>query len=292
METTYTRKCPKCDGEIHHKSKYSRNQSEKGNKICQSCSAKSRISRFGNNKGFLRWAQKGFGAGNNNPFYGKRHSVESKKMMSENANRDFLQTPEYKQKVSENTRGEKNPMYGVSVYERWIAKYGQDRADELRGQWIEKQRANSIGKNNPMYGKPSPQGSGNGWSGWYNGVFFRSLKELTYMVGLDKDGMKWEPAANIKIGYLNWDGAERTYQPDFLVNDKYLVEIKPTRLRSSKIVKLKQAAAELYCDKAGLTYCMIDPIVLSDYEIKLLRSSGAVIFTDRYEQKFLERYNK
>jgi hypothetical protein len=33
-----------------------------------------------------------------------------------------------------------------------------------------------------MYGKPSPQGSGNGWSGWYKGKYFRSIMELSFIV--------------------------------------------------------------------------------------------------------------
>lgn len=94
----------------------------------------------------------------------------------------------------------------------------------------------------------------------------------------------------VKIKYINWDGAERTYCPDFLVEGKYLIEIKPTRLRSSKIVQLKQKAAESYCLDKGWTYDIIDPIVLSDDEIRELHKSGVVKFTNRYEQKFLGRY--
>ena len=43
----------------------------------------------------------------------------------------------------------------------------------------------SKGKNNPMYGKPSPQGSGNGWSGWYKGIYFRSLLYSSFMSSID-----------------------------------------------------------------------------------------------------------
>ncbi|MBR4316812.1 MAG: hypothetical protein IKP65_07630 [Alphaproteobacteria bacterium] len=43
---------------------------------------------------------------------------------------------------------------------------------ELKKKYSEK----SKGKNNPMYGKPAPKGSGNGVSGWYKGWFFRSLR--------------------------------------------------------------------------------------------------------------------
>lgn len=112
---------------------------------------------------------------------------------------------------------------------------------------------------------------------------------MTYMVTNDEHGVQWTTAEHIKIKYVNWDGAERTYCPDFLVENNRLVEIKPIRLRSSKLVQLKQKAAEAYCASRGLVYEIIDPGVLSDEKVKALYDSGDVRFTDRYKQKFLER---
>ena len=40
-----------------------------------------------------------------------------------------------------------------------------------------------------MYGRFSPRGSGNGWSGWYKEWYFRSLLELSYMINETKFNM-------------------------------------------------------------------------------------------------------
>ena len=79
-----------------------------------------------------------------------------------------------------------------------------------------------------MYGKPSPQGSGNGWSGWYKGWYFRSLLELSYMIlVIERFNISWSNGEKIKITYKNFSGINRNYFPDFLLNNKYIIEIKP-----------------------------------------------------------------
>ena len=67
-----------------------------------------------------------------------------------------------------------------------------------------------------MFGRPTPQGSGNGWKGWYKGWFFRSLKELSYVVNvLEPNGDIWESAENIKIPYVNYPSHKgRGFQPN------------------------------------------------------------------------------
>lgn len=285
----YTRICPKCGDEITHRNKYARNQCEKSGRHCQSCAAKDRIEKFGNNDAFLKFTKPGYGSGKANPFFGKAHSDETKCKFK---NRDLSYRKEawYKEIMSQAVAGQKNPMYGKSVYDVWVVKYGCEKAKELLEEWKKKQSINSTGENNPMYGKPTPQGSGNGWSGWYNGVYFRSLRELSYMVGLDEAGIEWSSAERVRIKYVNWDGVERTYCPDFLVQKHLLVEIKPTRLRSSKTAQLKQQAAELYCNANDLKYEIIDPGPLPAERVKILRNVGSVKFIDRYEKLFKERY--
>ncbi len=53
----------------------------------------------------------------------------------------------------------------------------------------EKHRQNAIGEGNNMYGRPSPQGSGNGWSGWYKERYFRSLRELMFLIYAERFGL-------------------------------------------------------------------------------------------------------
>ena len=283
----YVRKRPVCGEEVCHKSKRSLVQC--AGRPCGSCASKARIKQHGNNAGFLRYCQKGCNVGKDNPFYGKKHSEETKEKFK---SRDLSYRKEdwYREMMSVVTSGVGNPMYGISCYDVWLRKYGKEKADVLMRELKEKRRQQCTGAGNPMYGRPSPQGSGNGWSGWYNGVFFRSLRELSYIVGLDKQHVAWKAAESIKIKYTNWDGKEKIYRPDFLVEGK-IVEIKPTRLQSSKVVQLKEQAAKVYCAERGLLYEIIDPLILSGDEIKFLRQSGIVKFTDRYEKMYLEKYS-
>ncbi len=285
----YIRKCPGCKSEVMHTSERSRDQCESEQRLCRSCGAKQRIKKFGNNEKFLAHTEKGCHTGEENPFYGKKHSEETRRKFKIR-DTSYRKESWYRDLMSQAMGGSKNPMFGKSVYETWIETHGVKIANELLAKWKKKQSVNSSGSRNPMYGKPAPQGSGNGWSGWYREFFFRSLKELSYIVDLDKKRITWTTAENIRIKYVSWDGVERNYLPDFVVGN-LLIEIKPTRLMSSKIVMLKQAAAEHYCAENSMIYSVIDPVVLSHEEIKTLRLTKVIRFTDRYEKLFMEKYN-
>jgi len=146
----------------------------------------------------------------------------------------------------------------------------------------------TSGKNNPMYGKPSPQGSGNGWSGWYKGWFFRSLMELSFMINvIERFNFKWESAENkkYKIEYKDWNNNERTYYADFILNEKYMIEIKPMKLHNSKSIILKKNAAIDFCKKNNLKYKLIDPI-------KILSKKDLINMIEIKDLKFLEKYKE
>ena len=233
--------------------------------------------------------------GENNPFYGKKHKKESidKFIKSNEKNLSKYKTEEFKEKMSVVTSGKNNGMYGKSVYSVWVEKYGEKIADIKMQEYKLKQSKNNSGKNNPMYGKPSPNGSGNGWSGWYRGLFFKSLKELSFILTLEKRNIKLESAEKkkFKIEYVDWDGKIKNYFPDFYIEEtNTVVEIKPTHLFKSKTVVCKQEAAEKYCLQNSLNYEIIDPIRLKDKDIFDIYNSGLIKFIDRYEIKFKEKY--
>ena len=148
------------------------------------------------------------------------------------------------------------------------------------------------GKNNPMYGKPSPQGSGNGWSGWYEGHFFRSLLELSYLKYLIDNNINFESAekAHHKIKY-QIDENDRTYYPDFyLIDSKTYIEVKPKSLINAFQNVLKFTAA---INKHGEAFKIItdeEITKLSIEEIKELYKNNRLKFIDRYELKFKEKY--
>lgn len=193
----YIRKCPKCNKDIEHKRKSSRNQCDKQKRLCKSCGFENRNQDFMKTAAYKQKMSCSC-CGENNGFYGKKHSEQTKEKFKKRDLR-YRQEEWYKQLMSKSVSGSNNPMYGVSVYDVWLKKYGKEQADILQEELKQKRRIQCSGAGNPMYGKPSPQGSGNGWSGWYNGVFFRSLKELAYMVENDKQGVEWITTRRLKL---------------------------------------------------------------------------------------------
>lgn len=168
-----------------------------------------------------------------------------------------------------------------------IDLHGKEKAELIRS------KLGSKGEKNGMFGKPSPQGSGNGWSGWYKGWYFRSLRELSFMINyIERFNFKWQTLENKKhaIPYINYEGTKRNYFPDFLLNDKYIIEIKPKKLWSSIDVLSKSNAAELYCSSKSLKYKIIDPKVVSSQKILDLHEDGKIKFLPKYEEKFKLKY--
>jgi len=226
-------------------------------------------------------------SGENNPFYGKKHTEEAKKKFSE--------TMFKKGKLSRGItfkKGHVNPN-PRPIYDIWLEKYGVDEADRRKAVWSQKLSIKKKGKNNNMYGKPSPQGAGNGWSGWYKGWFFRSLRELSYMINvIEKENLMWvsTETKEFAIPYINYDGTNRNYFADFLVDGNRLVEIKPKRLHSTPQVLIKKKAAERFCLKKGWTYELIEPDILTKEEILILHNNEVVKFLPRYEEKLKEKY--
>ena len=147
-----------------------------------------------------------------------------------------------------------------------------------------------TGKNNPMYGKPSPLGSGNGWSGWYKEWYFRSIKELSYVIlVIEKNGWEWISAEKgLSIKYINYEGTPRTYRADFLIENKILIEVKPKKLMGTINNKLKEKAAIEFCENNGYEYRIVDVKSLSKEQIISLYDSGKIKFIKRYEEKMKE----
>lgn len=94
--------------------------------------------------------------GENNPFYGKHHTEETKRKLSE-ANKGKTRSEEVKKRLSEMNRGEKNHFFGKT------------HTVEAR----QKMSLKRVGKNNPQYNKP-----------WYN----NGEKEAHYFEGEQPEG--------------------------------------------------------------------------------------------------------
>lgn len=296
------RKCPECNTLLTYKSKSSFYAAIKNNSICKKCSGKKRrgisnydiwLKKYGKkeadrrNKQFSEKRSK-CQSGENNSFFNKTHSIETKQTIA-NHNKGKKLSKKTKAKISNKTAGKNNPMYGKSYYDIWVTKYGKKEADILLEKKKAKHRKSSAGKNNPMYNKPSPNGSGNGYKGRYKGLFFRSLRELSFMIKCDEFGIIYKPAENISIKY-KFKNKDRTYRPDFLIKN-CLIEIKPAKIQKSQIALLKAEAAKNYCISRNLRYKVVDPTIDAGAILQNLKNQN-IEFISNYLERFNAYYEK
>ncbi len=254
----YVRICPSCGNEISHTSKYNRNAHEKKKTPCRTCSCKLRYEKYGSHIDVINKEVK-LGK-RKNGFQDKKHTVESKEIMSQSHlnNVEPYQTQEFRNKMSIISSGENNPMYDRKIYDIWVEKYGIEEANKREIIRREKLSIRFSGINNPMYGKESPKKSGNGVSGWYKEFYFRSLHELQFILICERFRLTIKSVEKIRIKYISYTGNERTYSPDYIVCDKYLVEVKPLRLHNTPLNKLKFAAGRKYSNENNLKFKVLD----------------------------------
>jgi hypothetical protein len=274
-----------------YKSKYNRNASEKKNKVCARCAAIKRTQTYGSP--IIKLNKEVSDGIRLNGFANKKHKIESIEKMKK-SDKSYTQTPLFKRKCKV-FRGTENGMFGKSFYDIWVAKFGIEVANQKLLEHKDRLSKLAIGEKNSMYGKPTPNGSGNGWSGWYKGWFFRSLLELSYMINvIERFNLKWQSAekSEYRIKYMGLGGQNRTYMCDFVIANKYLVEIKPKALHNSKIVKSKSNSAIQFCKNNGLKYKITECRKLTHKELKFLIDNKKIILTERYKVKYDEQYKK
>lgn len=298
--TAFFRNCPQCSKILYYSNKGTRDLLIRRNSTCSSCSRKN---TYKENPSYLEEVRKRMHkfhkSGTENQFYGKKHTKESIEKMKIYQNSDIkkqkFKDPKVIENMSRATSGKNNPRYGSkNNYELWIEKYGKDVADQKLTELKEKQSKNNSGVNNPMYGKPSPSGSGAGIQGWYKDWFFRSLHELWYMINvIGKNNWSWLSAEtkDMAIPYTNWEGKQKNYFPDFLINGTILIEIKPKNLHKSQAVQDKANAAKQYCLLKGWEYRLESSGKFTQEEIDKLYTSGDIKFTEKSLEKYLN-YNK
>jgi len=226
--------------------------------------------------------------GKGRPFLGKKHTTDSLKIIKEKRNlrdKSIYTNDEFKKKISDATKGKGNAMFGKTVYGRWVALYGVNKASELNIIKNAKISVATKGEKNPMFGRPSPMGSGVGWKGYYKDLYFRSLRELSYLIYLFDNNIEFISAESLSVPYKSWNGSNRTYRPDFiLTKDRHVVEIKPSKLFNTPINLLKKEALMLWCDVNNYTCSIID-VPISTGRIKDLFISGKINFDARYLAK-------
>lgn len=196
-----------------------------------------------------------------------------------------------RQKLSEKNSGVNNPNFGGKhshgfrdnpLSGPWEQRFGKEEADR-RKRAVSKRL---IGSGNPMYGRPSPKGGGAGWSGWLEGEYFRSLLELSFMLHLKKSNINYKSAETKDYLVTFKDGdVNKTYHPDFVLDDGRIIEVKPFKLVSTLLNTLKfKAAIERFGDKFSVVtekdFERIEPKNLIQYV-----DSKQIVLIDRYMEK-------
>jgi len=149
-------------------------------------------------------------------------------------------------------------------------------------------RRSYAGEGNPMFGRPSPQGSGNGWSGWYRGFFFRSILELSFMKSLFDRNVRFE-SGELKKHRITYEteGRKRNYFPDFFLPDTgEYIEVKPSKLIGIKSNLSKfEAARSLFGEKFKVvTESEVERLGVRD--LSKMITDGDLKWMQRYQTKW------
>lgn len=125
------------------------------------------------------------------------------------------------------------------------------------------------------------------FKGYYKGWFFRSLKELSYALLCEKNGLTWRGAetAEFTVEYIDLYGKKRKHYPDFFVDEHIVVEVKPRRHQKGKLVQLKAEAMKAFCASKGYTYMMVSPRKVNKEELEQLIKNNKITFTDECDSK-------
>lgn len=105
-------------------------------------------------------------------------------------------------------------------------KYGKEEGKRRHKEKLEKLSNSLSGKNNPMFGKDSPNKTGSGFSGWYKSYYIRSSYEFFAIKKLERENRIFTVNNNnkFKIELNN----NKSYYPDILLpNERKIIEIKP-----------------------------------------------------------------
>jgi len=288
----------KCDVCEHTYESTILNQQKKFKKykrdLCRSCCQKEQYSLGLRDKqiNFIKNYASEFQKGKTyEEMYGNEISQIRKKEISDRMSTDNprwslkYRTEEEIEKQKEINRNSSNPFGGIKG-KSYEEIYGKEKSEKIKDKLSKKM----SGENNHMYGKPSPKKSGNGWSGYYKNLYFRSLLELSFILKMENDNVLIESAEKqkFKIEY-KINGSTKNYFPDFyLPKEDILVEVKPKHLINSFINKLKFNEAKRKFNFKVITED--DLIKINVKELKELIDKKILKLDNKYQIKFNEKF--
>lgn len=264
----YKRLCPGCSTELTYRNPPDFYTARKKNTLCRRCSStKSRSTE----------EYKLSVSGSGNPFYGKQHTQETIEKLK---NRKLTYTEEQKQQAREQLAKVANTKHPFKI---WKETLSPEECLIKEKEYREKLSKAFSGKNNPMYGKTPSIGSGVGWSGWFKSTYFRSFRELTFMLTYDK----WTSGEvkKYRANYI-WEGKDRTCYPDFIWNNT-IIEIKPLRLQNTPLNIAKKEAMQNLANELEMEYLCLDLEFPDKSVVKKLIESGDIILQKRYKDRIM-----
>lgn len=245
-------------------------------------------SRFGYNVFYSRDCKKNAYGGEGNPFFNKTHSQKTKDILRQkNVGKTYSAEVNAKKSLPK----EKNGMFGRRNYDVWLEKYGEVIAKEKEAAANAKKGRN--GKLNGMYGRSPGKKAGNSIKCWYKEFYCRSLTELSFIVNYCERFHLTCATAETDVFRVTLPNGS-TYKPDFIVNGKYVVEVKPKAFHYSNAEKFEFVKKELA--SRGYIYKVIDPIQKLAYNdvfsmILTNKVRIQVVENGKAYNNFIERYN-
>jgi len=107
-------------------------------------------------------------------------------------------------------------------------------------------------------------------SGWYNGLYFRSSLELSFLFHNKHKNFLSCETNNYKVIYDD-NGKKRCYYPDF-TDGEFIYEVKPSGLLSTYINKLKiQEGIKVYGDKYNIITEVESPYITKSLILDLIK---------------------
>lgn len=189
-------------------------------------------------------------SGKNNPFYGKKHSKNTKKLMSDN-HADFT--------------GKNNPLVKWLNDERNREKYSQI----MKEAWRDPEKYTMLCKRNSKNIKKAIlNGNHNPYSncihGWFESkkfdkkFYYQSSYELAFLEFCEcSDKICSLQKVNFAIPYKDSNGKDHNYFPDFFVNKRVVIEIKPKTMIDYNHNREKIEHAKKFCIKRGYEYKLL-----------------------------------
>lgn len=207
------------------------------------------------------------------------------------------------EKMRSMTAEERKKKYGNDTWKRVPQFIAQHKSKDGHGAAVKaaiakmtveerKTKYGLPGERNPMYGRPAPEGSGIGYSGWYKGIFFRSKLELSYILHM-KDNSIIPAESVFSIRYIGLDGQPRTYRPDFIINKSTVVEIKPYNLVDNDENKLKIESARTFFRESSYDYNVVterDFEVISFDNMWKMYNDGIITLCSHSERRIRSKY--